>query len=696
MSTATIGKTVETIRQWLDSYELDTFKIYSDIISGLTQESRTVFVDGKHLMESENGKKILNLIINNFPLAHKAFTDAVRLILIEIYGNSAIEPIVRFHNISGSRIGLKDIGGFYNGKLVTINGRVGAITSNTPWIRKMTYHCMGCGFDGITVSQSHVEQARPAKECINCKDKFPAIIEQEVEDTRTIILMPVKASTAPMNLKVWVKGKDLCDRIINAGRSIDIFGYLTIEMPTTEKQQPSYVLWANNIEDTGNENEEYELTPDDVAKFSNGMSKEPDFWEKSVKSFAPEVIGMEDVKEALILQCASINLLSESLNKSPSHSDATSINLLLAGTPGTGKTALLLRTASYAPNSAYTSFATSTPSGLTVIASKDKDTNQFMITPGFFPSCHRGISAGDEFDKSTPEIFQRLHEIGSNKTCSYARGTEKGTLPSDCAWLFACNSVFPYWDEQKDIQKNLKFMPPSFITRFDSIFVVLDRPNPETDALVARRVLENFSDKYWQEYMNDTQERFGFKTMKKYIMYVAKHVPIPKLTPEIYQRIVEYYQKKRQVEDLKGLITPRYINSAVRFALAHARYLQKPEVEMVDVDVAVKLLDTSMRITAFDPLTQKLDPAIANGDMPTREVKIKQSTEDILRSAFKSLKDGTLRTEYFATPKELRQRLMENHGWTEEDARSVLAKYKKDGDFMYWGTYEGEEGWKLA
>lgn len=693
----TLNGMADSIEQWLRGNEH-----YMEAIAVLSEEKSALTIDCKHLMSSDLEKEILTKITKEYKATLAAFAIAVRSIWTEVHGASTtLEPLIRLRNIFGEKIELKTVGAYYCDKLVTVRGRIATMTPIKPWLYRTRFHCNNCQLDMAKTSELDGQIMRPQKKCTECGQSAIDILGMDAIDCRIVILMNTKPTTTPQNLRVFCSGKDLCDKITGGGRVIDVFGMLDIDYGTGT-DTPVYRLVANNVYQVGSDTEEYDLTPDDLVRFDvknpDSIVNKPQFWEKSVHSYAPEVLGLEEIKEALLMQCSSLriyeNEMEETMNKARQRLDSLTINMLLAGSPSTGKTKLLLRTASYAPNSAYNSFATSTAAGLTVVANKDKDTNQFLITPGFFPSCHQGVACTDEFDKATPEIFQKLHEIGSNKTVSYSKGTEKGTLPSECAWLFACNSVFPYWNEQAGIQKNLRFMPPSFITRFDAIFIVLDKINPELDAKLAEKVIENSTEEYWAQYFDDNEERFGFRTMKKYILYVTKYVAVPAMSDTIYTRIVDYYQKKRQNEELKGLITPRYMNAVIRFATMHARYLQKAEVDMIDIDIAVRLLDLSMRATAFDPVTNKLDPALAIGGLSQHDQDKQLNDEEAIRKAFRIVREQTKRMDGWASTNELAEQLKILVGWDLEYTVRILTK-RKDVVIVSHNL-RSDPGWKLV
>lgn len=700
------NKLVDIVFEWLQDFEDERGFVYVERIHNMVLDSPFIIIDGVDLRKSATGIMLIDGLckdVARFRKVVSAFEWAIKKLSREFNGVSDIH--VRFHNIEETRVSLHAVGARFYEKGVTIRGRVVSMSPKTPYATRYTYRCTDpdCKTKGFVMTSAVLTEGEVLKRpdrCPECKSKFIEMMGSDIHDSQIVKIIEAQSSQTPSNLQIWCVGADLCNKV-EPGRVVDVFGIVDIDN-NKPLGRPAYRINANNIEHYGDEYEGFEITDVDIQRFSksnpDSIVNQPGFWEKATLSFAPEVLGMKEVKEALLMLCVSLNLrkkhqsaISEALR------DSTTMNILIAGSPGIAKSRCLKFTSRVAPNSGFVSAATAREASLTVFAENDKESGYFMITPGFLPRCNNGIACMDEFDKADKVVYTKLHEIGSDKTCSYAKGGHSGTLPADCAIVCACNSVFPYWNERMDIQKNLSFMPPSMLTRFDLIFVIMDRIDEQGDEAVAQKVFDNNDSLWWQKYMDDKETIFGFRTMRKYITFVNTQVPFPTLPKELEQYVVKRYSKKRRDEALIGLITPRYVNNMTRLAIAHARFMQKKEVDMYDLDAAESLLEWSMKTAAFDPVSGKFDANITNGMMPKSESD--QQRDDasefvrILAQVRRQI-GGT-----FVPEMEL-HKILKEKGWDTIRIKIAKSNYEQEHPdsrkaAFYWTTESDVNGWRM-
>lgn len=699
------NKLVDIIHEWLQAYDKDG-PIYVDRIRKITPESPFLTVDGDDLRQSQVGVDLIGALgqdTTSYLKVISAFEMAVKKLAREFHSTNDIR--VRFRGIEETRVSLMAVGARFYQKGVMVRGRVVSMSPKAPYAKRYVYKCTdpACKQHGYARTISVLREGEILKEpdrCSECKSKFIDIVESEIYDSQFVKIIESVPSPLPCSLQIWCVGADLCNKV-QPGRVIDIFGMVDIDSKPTGR--PVYRINANNIEHYESEFEDFELAESDIMRFSksnpDAIVNQQGFWDKSWRSFAPEVLGMNEVKESLLMLSVSLNLVGN--KQKPATADglkgSTTINMLLAGSPAIAKSRCLKYTARVAPNSGFVSAATAREASLTVFAENDRDAGYFVITPGFLPRCNDGIACLDEFDKADKIVYTKLHEIGSDKTCSYAKGGHSGTLPANCAIVCACNSVFPYWNEKMDIQKNLAFMPPSMLTRFDLIFVILDRIDEEGDQAVAQKVFENNDELWWQNYMDDRGDIFGFRTMRKYITFVNTRVPFPKLPKTMEQYVTKRYVHKRKDETLLGLITPRYVNNIIRLAIAHARFLQKSDVEIEDLELAESLLEWSMKAAAFDPVTGKFDSNITDGMTPKSEVEQAKDDMNVFERSISQVRrviGGTF------VAQEAVKKLLVEQGWDEvriKIAKTNVEKLNQNPKkASYFFTNENYvEGWRL-
>jgi len=164
-------------------------------------------------------------------------------------------------------------------------------------------------------------------------------------------------------------------------------------------------LHCNYLEVAGLEEEVVTITSDEEQQLLK-MSKDPWIFKKLVASLAPSIYGLEDEKEAIILQ-----LMGGNVKELP---DGVRIrgdlNVFLIGDPGTAKSQLLKYVQKIAPRGLYTSGRGSTAAGLTATAVRERAYGGYVLEAGALVLADGGIAAIDEFEKMRPEDRIAIHE----------------------------------------------------------------------------------------------------------------------------------------------------------------------------------------------------------------------------------------------------------------------------------------------
>jgi len=150
----------------------------------------------------------------------------------------------------------------------------------------------------------------------------------------------------------------------------------------------------------------------------------------------------------------------------------------------------------------------------------------------------------------------------------------------------------------KDIQ-----LPPSLLSRFDLIYLVLDKPSEATDRKLARHLVSL----YWED-PGEPPDVMSMQTLTSYISYARKHVH-PEITDEAANDLVQGYTSMRKLGGGKKTITatPRQLESLVRISEAYARMRFSKTVERVDVAEAIRLVRVAIQQAAIDPRTGTID-----------------------------------------------------------------------------------------
>ncbi|RKP35475.1 MCM2/3/5 family-domain-containing protein, partial [Dimargaris cristalligena] len=380
-------------------------------------------------------------------------------------------------------------------------------------------------------------------------------------------------------------------------------------------------------------------------QFIRELFKEPQLFRLIVNSFCPTIYGNELIKAGILL-CqfgGKRRTFQDGKNHIPIRSDP---HILVVGDPGMGKSQMLNAAVNVAPRGVYVCGSSGTSAcGLTVTICKDSATGDFALEAGALVLGDQGCCCIDEFDKMSSD-HNALLEAMEQQSISIAKAGIVCSLPARTSVIAAANPVGGHYNKSKTVSENLK-MGSALLSRFDLIFIMLDKPNLQRDQFLSEHIMNIHSA------ANDTKETYNSQSnptpsqlpasqgdaralfdasdnpspllakvrlnrgeqldlvpaplLRKYIAYARKYVQ-PVLSPEACTTLQDFYltlRNKRQAVDSTP-ITTRQLESLIRLAEARARMELRELVTQEDAMDIVHLMQYSL-FEAFEDGVGDLD-----------------------------------------------------------------------------------------
>lgn len=639
--------------------------LYIEMIRKMVQTEETYLnIDARHVYSFSH--QLYTQTVQYPSVAIPCFDAAVAEILQELRGTSAGgmvdelgEPQVRLFNLQTIRH-LRTLNPPDIDQLVALRGMVIRTSTLLPEMQVAFFRCTNCHkSEAAALQRGRVVEPQT---CDHCKKQrtFELLHNRcAFEDKQLVKLQETPDSTpqgeTPHTVTLYCF-KGLVD-VANPGDLVDVTGiFRAVPVRVNPSQRTVKSVYRTYIdvihlrkqardrmasEEGGafsrhstefqqQVEEEPVISEEQQLRNSNleRLGRQGRIYERLVASMAPSIYRMDDIKKGVLCQLFS----GESKQFGESGRFRGEINILLCGDPGTSKSQMLQYVHKIAPRGIYTSGKGSSAVGLTAYVKRDPDTRELVLESGAIVLSDRGICCIDEFDKMTDSTRAVLHEVMEQQTISLAKAGIIATLNARTSILASANPLESRYNPNISVVDNLQ-LPPTLLSRFDLIYLVLDKVDADSDRHLAQHLVSLYSDR--AEEIQDTE--LDLTTLTEYISF-AKRNYHPVLSPTARQLLVDRYVRMRQVSSNRRVIsaTTRQLESLIRLSEAHARLRLSRVVEEVDVEEAVRLVQVALQQAATDPRTGLIDMDVITTGTSTSARAIREHLLQGIREALRA------------------------------------------------------------
>ncbi len=470
-------------------------------------------------------------------------------------------------------------------KFRSVVGRVMQLSDVKSQCVNAKFECPSCGTI-ISVSQTEKKFKEPKRCSCGRRSGFKLINKEMINMARIILEDLYEKSDSPLSKRIncFIK-EDLVNekniKKVFPGNEIKIYG--TIKEIPVELNKGGIstifekIIEINNLEPSEDEINLNNFSEEEIIQIKELASKIDINGLKELReSFAPDISGLEQEKNAIIL------FLANKKNEKKNNKTRNKSNICFVGDPGTGKTVLCNRAVQLTPGSRKQTGGSASAVGLTASVIKDDFTGGWGVQPGACVLAKEFLFI-DELNNLGEEEKPKLQEAMSEQEINIAKASIQAKLPVTGGFLACANPKEGIFKKNIPLTKQFNIQS-AILNRYDLVFVIKDVVNTEKDKAISKAMIER--------HRNILNQTYNDEFLKKFFFYV-RNFEEPKITGEIQKKLINVFVSARKFKDNDRYINARLQESLIRLAISSAKLRLSEKIEEKDIERAIEVLSAS-------------------------------------------------------------------------------------------------------